>query len=308
MKGYHIYSQFREDGKYDVINHLGLLASILTWKKNFGSIHLYTNKKFLETISKWDLHLEYDSINTYELDNAPHKEYLERYWTFPKMYITNHIAKSGEPFALVDTDLWIRDSSVIKMDKDIQFYHSEIFNEDLPNTTYPSPNVWLNESEVAEYDWNILPINTALVFFNSNFQPLISQWYSFAEKIIERCKDLETDKGNPSSHTLFLEQRMFSTMAKKLGVNYDVILPSSFVTYVDTLREAGNEWYPKLDSSDELIKMKNSIKHIWGIKKHYENPYIREMIVSSILDTLEQFDDVKEKYHKLYSDVFLLFT
>ena len=44
MKGYHIYSQFREDGKYDVINHLGLLASILTWKKNFGSIHLYTVK------------------------------------------------------------------------------------------------------------------------------------------------------------------------------------------------------------------------------------------------------------------------
>jgi TfoX/Sxy family transcriptional regulator of competence genes len=77
MKGYHIYSQFKEDTPYDVINHLGLLASILTWKKHFGSIHLYTNKKFLETISKWDLHLEYDSINTYELDNAPHQQYLE---------------------------------------------------------------------------------------------------------------------------------------------------------------------------------------------------------------------------------------
>ena len=308
MKGYHIYSQFKEDSKYDVINHLGLLASILTWKKHFGSIHLYTNKKFLETISKWNLHLEYDSINTYELDNAPHKDYLEKYWTFPKMYVTNIIAQSGEPFALVDTDLWIRNPSLINFDKDIYFYHSEIFNEDAINTPYPTPKLWLNESEIVEYDWNVLPINTALVFFNSNFQSLVSEWYSLAEKIIERCKDDNSYKGNQSAHTLFLEQRMFSTLSKKMGINYGTILPSSFVTYEKTTLYDGREWYPKLDSSEELLKIKKGIKHIWGIKKYYDTIEVRRLVVETILDTLDEFEGVSEKYQKLYRDVSLLFT
>jgi hypothetical protein len=308
MKGYHIYSQFKEDSQYDSINHLALLASILTWKKNFGSIHLYTNKRFLESISKWNIHLEYDSIDTYELENIPHKDYLEKYWTFPKIYVTNIIAQRGEPFALVDTDLWIKDSSVINFDKDIYFYHSEIFNEELINSTYPNPKLWLTESELIEYDWNTLPINTALVFFNSNFQSLISEWYSFSEKIIKRCKDSPTTNVNPSVHTLFLEQRMLSTMAKQMGIDYGMILPSSFITHVDTIKDAGKEWSPTLDSSDELIKIKKSIKHIWGIKKYYDNPIIREMVVSNILNTLEEFDEVKKKYDKLYKEVSLLFT
>lgn len=308
MKGYHIYSQFREDEKYDAINHLGLLASILTWKKHFGSIHLYTNKKFLESISKWGIHLEYDSIDTYELENIPHKGYLEKYWTFPKIYITNIISQKGQPFALVDTDLWIKDSSVINFDKDIYFYHSEIFNEELINSTYPNPKLWLTESEIVEYDWNTLPINTALVFFNSNFQSLISEWYSLSERVIERCKDDTTTNVNVSSHTLFLEQRMLSTLANKMKVDYGTILPSSFVTYVDTIKDAGKEWYPTLDSSEELIKIKNSIKHVWGIKKYYHNPSVREMIVSNILDVLEEFDGVNQKYEKLYKEISLLFT
>jgi hypothetical protein len=308
MKGYHIYSQFKEDTPYDVINHLGLLASILTWKKHFGSIHLYTNKKFLETISKWDLHLEYDSINTYELDNAPHQQYLEKYWTFPKMYVTNHIAKKGEPFALVDTDLWVRDSSVIKWHKDMYFYHSEIFNETAPNTPYPTPKLWLDDFDYSQYDWDTLPINTALVFFNKNYQSLISEWYSFAERIIEKCKNDNSYEGNQSAHTLFLEQRMFSTLAKKMGIDYGTTLPSSFVTYEETTKYDGREWSPKLDSSDELIKIKKGIKHIWGIKKYYYNKDVRKLVVETILDTLDEFDGVKEKYHKLYTDVSLLFT
>jgi hypothetical protein len=308
MKGYHIYSQFRDDSQYDSINHLALLTSILTWKKNFGSIHLYTNKRFLESISKWNIHLEYDSIDTYELENIPHKDYLEKYWTFPKIHITNIIAQRGEPFALVDTDLWIKDSSVINFDKDIYFYHSEIFNEELINSVYPNPNLWLTQSELIEYDWNTLPINTALVFFNSNFQSLISEWYSLSERIIERCKNNNTSNINPSSHTLFLEQRMLSTMANKMGINYGTILPASFITYVDTIKDAGNEWYPNLDSTNELIKIKKSIKHIWGIKKYYQNPSVREMIVSNMLDVLEDFDGVNQKYEKLYKEISLLFT
>ena len=53
MNGYHVFYQSKDsDDKFEEINYLTQIASILFWKKNEGKMILYCNSKYLNFIKK----------------------------------------------------------------------------------------------------------------------------------------------------------------------------------------------------------------------------------------------------------------
>ena len=53
MNGYHVFYQSKDnDDKFEEINYLIQIASILFWKKNEGKMILYCNSKYLDFIKK----------------------------------------------------------------------------------------------------------------------------------------------------------------------------------------------------------------------------------------------------------------
>lgn len=98
MTGYHVFYQSTNTDKWEPINHLVLLASIIFWKKNFGKIKLICNKPYLESIAKYGLDKLYDDINVSLFDNIPYFEYLSKYWSFCKIFAANYISDSEESF------------------------------------------------------------------------------------------------------------------------------------------------------------------------------------------------------------------
>jgi hypothetical protein len=294
MTGYHIYYQTKE-GQHD-IDSLVQLASILNWKKHYGPIKLYCNKRYLETISKYGLDKEYDFIDTDFLETVPYKDYMSKYWSFCKIYLAKHLAEFETEFCILDTDLWIQKPNMLDMDKDLIFYHREAYDIKFPNNPYPLASNWIDNEE---FDWSTSPCNCAILCFKSNFKELINTWYSVASEVIERTKDIEFEFENKNANTIFIEQRLLPTIAVKLNVKYGLILDTIYLTFKQGLNTDGDEWAPKLGHSPENSYAVLNIKHIWGLKAYYDFEFIRDIILSEVFLTLEQFPEIEIKYKEL---------
>jgi hypothetical protein len=107
LTAYHVYYQNKDFGKYFEIDLLVQLASALLWKKAYGSIKLYCNKKFLDTLKEYHLDQVYDEINTTLMESIPYREYLPKYWSFCKIYLAKYLNQRESRFVILDTDLWI---------------------------------------------------------------------------------------------------------------------------------------------------------------------------------------------------------
>lgn len=301
MKGYHVYTQSEEGKYYDPIDDLVLLLSIISWKKYFGPIHLYCNQKYLDRISKWGLHLEYSNIDTNELENnIPFKKYLNEYFAFSKIYITKLLAEKNEPFTMVDTDLWINSPFSIP-DVDMLFNHDEVVtsHEDHYPNGYIYPKYFLNEDDDDLNMFNHVsnPINASINFYISNFQNPINDWYNFVIKVINRNKNIKNEIGK-NAKMLFIEQQAFPKFLEKYNINFDFILHSSYITHGDGLVGDGREWEPNIYSNSQFAYEANLVKHIWGLKRCYDNPYVREAIIELIINSLQSYSP---KIHKKYN-------
>jgi hypothetical protein len=307
MNGYHTYYKFENESRksyneeYGAIDILAQLASILFWKKNYGPIKLYANTEYLDTIKKYGIEKEYDSINTELLDSIPFNDKASKFWSFSKIHTAKEISKHDKEFCIIDTDLWLKEPGLLNTDSDFLAFHDEYFDINNGFNCYYEPANWMEDDEVAKFDWSCLPLNCAIMYFKNRTQELIDIWYDEVIKVITLDKNPET-KGN----TIFIEQRLLPTIAKKLGISYDTIKPNTF--RVDSFKdniEWNKRWDPVLNSSDESLRIEHSITHIWIDKTKYKDDRIRKDILSKIITDIrdsQQFPGIGIKYKKLFDD------
>lgn len=297
MTGYHIYYQSNDEGQYEEINHLILLSSIVNWKKNYGPIKLFCNKKYLESISKFGIDKEYDAIDTELIETVPYKEYMKRYWSFCKIHLAKHISNREDSFCILDTDLWIQAPNLLQSDCDLLFYHREAFNLSYEQNPYPLPENWIAKNDLNNFDWSIMPCNCAIIAFNKNCKDLINAWYNKSCEIIENTKDNDF-LPNANADTIFIEQRLLPVLADKMQVKFDVLLPNIYLTFVPGNDASGKEWEPRLGHNEKSTFISANIKHIWGAKKYYAADWIRNLILKVTLSS------IPEEYMFMYPELF----
>ena len=284
MNAFHIYYQKDEEiSNNDLINLLVQFASIKFWKKNQGEIHLYCNENHLNTLEKWGVDKFYDSINLNCLEDLPYFNYQDKYWSFCKIHAIKKIAELYEEFVVLDTDLWIQES--IKIDPSFQIigYHEEDVIEDESNP-YVNPSNFLNSFDINSIDWSMNPMNCAFLYLNS--KELVDEWYKWVLKTIETNKEKETLV--LSADTIFIEQRLLTAIAYTLKMRVGKLLPNVYQPHIPC-DEFGNEWVPKIGYSLENQYVTWNIKHVWGLKKSYDDPEIRNMVISTVLSSLDTF-------------------
>jgi len=284
MNAFHIYYQKDEEiSNNDLINLLVQFASIKFWKKNQGEIHLYCNENHLKTLEKWEIDKFYDSINLDCLEDMPYFNYQDKYWSFCKIHAIKKIAELYDQFVVLDTDLWIQES--IKIDPSFQIigYHEEDVIEDESNP-YVNPSNFLNSFDINSIDWSMNPMNCAFLYLNS--KELVDEWYKWVLKTIELNKEKETLV--LSADTIFIEQRLLTAIAYTLKMRVGKLLPNVYQPHIPC-DEFGNEWVPKIGYSLENQYVTWNIKHVWGLKKSYDDPEIRNMVISTVLSSLDTF-------------------
>jgi len=284
MNAFHIYYQKDEEiSNNDLINLLVQFASIKFWKKNQGEIHLYCNENHLNTLEKWGVDKFYDSINLDCLEDMPYFNYQDKYWSFCKIHAIKKIAELYDQFVVLDTDLWIQES--IKIDPSFQIigYHEEDVIEDESNP-YVNPSNFLNSFDINSIDWSMNPMNCAFLYLNS--KELVDEWYKWVLKTIELNKEKETLV--LSADTIFIEQRLLTAIAYTLKMRVGKLLPNVYQPHIPC-DEFGNEWVPKIGYSLENQYLTWNIKHVWGLKKSYDDPEIRNMVISTVLSSLDTF-------------------
>jgi len=299
MNGYHVFYQSKEvDNEFEEINYLVQIASILFWKKNQGKMSLYCNSKYLNFIKKWEIDSLYDEINIECLDKIPYKQYLDKYWSFCKIEAAFDISKKDKDFVIIDTDLWIQEP--INIDSDFQFigYHQEkCLNH--PNNPYIEPNNFINLRDLKLFDWSISPINCAFLYLNS--KDLINEWYKWSLKVIENNKD--NSKKEMSVDTIFIEQRLLPTIAHTLGMNVGTLIPNVYQPHIKS-DNLGSEWIPKIGFDITNQYMSWNIKHVWGLKKMYDDPNIRSIIIDTVTGSLNTyFKDWEINFTKLFNKI-----
>ncbi len=284
MNAFHIYYQKDEEiSNNDLINLLVQFASIKFWKKNQGEIHLYCNENHLNTLEKWGVDKFYDSINLDCLEDMPYFNYQDKYWSFCKIHAIKKIAELYEEFVVLDTDLWIQES--IKIDPSFQIigYHEEDVIEDESNP-YVNPSNFLNSFDINSIDWSMNPMNCAFLYLNS--KELVDEWYKWVLKTIELNKEKETLV--LSADTIFIEQRLLTAIAYTLKMRVGKLLPNVYQPHIPC-DEFGNEWVPKIGYNLENQYVTWNIKHVWGLKKSYDEAEIRNMVISTVVSSLDTF-------------------
>ena len=284
MNAFHIYYQKERDiPKFDLINLLVQVASIKFWKKNQGPIHLYCNENHLESLKLWGIDKLYDSINLNCLQDIPYSEHLEKYWSFCKIHAIKKISESYKEFVVLDTDLWIQEP--INIDNKFQFigYHEEDVIDDLKNP-YLHPETFLKSTESSLIDWSMNPINCAFLYLNSSH--LVDEWYKWVLRTIEINKNEPVF--NLSADTIFIEQRLLSAIAYTLKMKVGKLIPNIYLPHI-TSDHLGSEWEPKIGFNLENQYLTWNIKHVWGLKKSYKEPEIRNMVISTVISSLDTF-------------------
>ena len=302
MIGYHIYYQSSEEDEFSQIDYLAQLASILSWKKNYGPIRLFCNQQFLDSISKYGIDKEYDFIDTEYLESIPYKDSMSTFWSFCKIYVAKKIVETESEFCILDTDLWIQEPNLISQEHDLVFYHKEAFDMKFKLNPYEAPGNWLSESELVKYDWDTSPANCAIMYFKNRSKELVDMWYDIAFRIVEEHRDDKSDI-NERCGTIFIEQRLLPTLAKTLGMTMTFVSPCTYLTWIPTQLADGREWRPVLNYSEHSMYIAASIKHIWGAKRYYNIDWIREMTIDAAIYAINLVSNQEEKYHKLYSEI-----
>lgn len=295
MTGYHTYYQSRSNKKFGVIDTLVQLISILYWKEHYGEINLYCNTDFLKSSKKYGIEKEYVEINTELLDNYPYGEYAVRFWSLNKIYVAADIAKKEESFCLVDTDLWISKPNMLREDVDVLFYHKETINPTFDNTVYPDVTNWLDRNIASQLNWDVVPRNSAILCFNSNFKKLVELWEYMSIEIMKNTLNKEYTFKNKDAHTIFVEQRLIGPLAEKLGVTIGEILPNTFSS-------VNPQWTPELGNTPESDYVARSIKHIWGVKHMYEDPVIRKVVLEIALSAIKEVIGDRIEYNTLIEE------
>lgn len=214
---------------------LTMVVSALMWQKHNGSIKLYTDNRGLDFIRSLKLSAVWDGgIDTELLENNDYPINPEIFWAAGKL-----IALEAQACACVmlDTDLIVTQpiQHLLKSTA-ITALHSEALNPEV----YLSPSLLkkpLGFDFHADYNWDVLPSNTAFLYINNE---------SFKSFYLNESKRfMFRNMGKPSemvSQMVFAEQRLLSICADRQH------LP---ITYL---------------LSDPFSLSNSNVIHLWGFK------------------------------------------
>ena len=294
--GIHVFEQTKDlDWEREML--FVNLLSALTWKKYQGPIHLYCNKRYLETLRIWGIDTVYDFIDTETLENKPNNIDYKQYWAFGKLLVLEKLINK-EPFIMVDTDLWVNESIEFDNNCDVQMYHNENFDLNFKGNTYPDFDFLIPDNiKELNLDKNVLPTNCALLKINNtNFIP---EWIELAKTIATFNKEIKISNGHQSSKMCFVEQRLLPMLLQKRGLNYKTLINQVYQTHKAEIQD-GSEWLPRIDQSSYKDRYKfESIKHVWGLKSFFKHLEIKEMVMRTTIQIFSQFDATKKPYSRL---------
>ena len=300
--GYHTFYTFPgvRTETYLSLDVLAQLTSALFWKHNFGPIHLYCDQQHLASLKRYGVDKVYDSIDTSLMERMPVVD--ERYWSFAKIFLAKELSETIKRFTILDTDLWLKkvpptwDASA-----DLQALHEEAFDDDFQFNPYPDPQVFLHEDKTG-LDWRTKPLNCGVIHLNN--PELVQNWYQLAKSVIDG--NLGKEPMGCSREIVFIEQRVLATLAAQMKLKVATLIPSAFQTQVE---EFGvnplPSWVPSLISSDLLRQCEKSIRHIWGLKRTYHDFKVRQKVVNTIYNDINEVlgSQVLDSYKQLVADV-----
>jgi hypothetical protein len=281
------------------------LLSALSWKNFHGPIKLYCNTGYKEAITYWGIDSVYDEINTELLDNKPQDIDYKQYWAFGKLLVIEHLKDSG-PFTMVDTDLWINEKLNLNKDSDVIVYHKENFSIDYHNNTYPDFDFLIpDDIKQMDLDKSVLPTNCALLHIKD--LSFITEWIELAKQIAQYNKDIEVPNKNGSSKMCFVEQRLLPMILKKNRLKHETFIGHIYQSHLSEPQD-GSEWLPRFENStDEMIRKFESIKHVWGLKKFFHYPDLKYMVMASCLDVLDLYPTKGQSYSKIYNYMSMIY-
>lgn len=214
---------------------LTMVVSALMWQKHNGSIKLYTDKVGYEFIQSMKLSALWDGgIDTELLENNDYPIDPEIFWAAGKLIA---LEAQACPCVMLDTDLIVTQpiQHLLKSTA-ITALHSEALNREV----YLSPSLLkkpLGFEFSADYNWDVLPSNTAFLYINN--ESFKSFYLNESKRFMFRNMEKPMEK---VSQMVFAEQRLLSICAdcQQLSISYLLDDPFSLAN--------------------------NNVIHLWGFK------------------------------------------
>ncbi len=207
------------DYSVDDFELLTTILSSLLWKRYNGSIKLYTDSVGYEFYDKMGLLNIWDDIDINTLDSIPTSIDPEIFWAAAKIFA---IKNENGPVVMMDTDLLVwKTLDELKRNKLVAF-HRESLDIDcyIPYECLKKRKDYQIDSQ---FDWSVMPCNTALTYFNDDYFKKI-----YTEAAIDFMTDNKEKPMEMVSQMVFAEQRLFSMCAKKLGIEINTFLPYEY--------------------------------------------------------------------------------
>jgi len=216
---------------------LTTILSALEWRKHNGNIKMVTDTTGLEYYQKLGLSHIWDMGITASLDAMEGETLFPlSFWAAGKIFA---LEQQAAPCVVVDTDfiVWKSLSDKIKGEK-LAVIHRERIN----GLWYPEKAFFNMDKSYRfpdEWDWTVLPCNTALLYIGDE---RFKNYYT--SESIKFMRNLRETK-NITAEMVFAEQRLFAMCAAARGIKV-----KTFLDALDT---------DKFDGQD-------SFTHVWGFK------------------------------------------
>lgn len=198
---------------------LSTILSALLWRRNNGPIKLYTDSIAYQYYESLGLLSLWDEVDTEVLNAIPDSIDPEIYWAAAKIFAIR--AEAG-PVVMMDTDLLVWKRLRELRNCQVAAFHTEPLDTDcyLPYEFLKKrPDYQLDK----DWDWNVLPCNTALAYFN---HPAFKDYYTASA--IDFMTDNNERPHELVSQMVFAEQRIFPMCARKMGLPVHTFLPETY--------------------------------------------------------------------------------
>jgi len=237
---------------------LTLIISALMWRKHNGTIKLFTDRIGNEYISSNNLEWLYNKgIDTETLDGHGYNINPEIFWAAGKLIALKH---HEAPCVMLDHDLIVTgDIQQLVSGFDVCAFHPEELTPEvyIPREYLKCP---IGYEFPDQFDWNVEPLNTALLFIkDADFKEVYTKHaFDFMIGNLDCPKEFV-------SLMVFAEQRMLAMTAKMYSQKTGTVLKDPF----------------SLENTHFI--------HLWGYKQALRNnPDIEKSFVKRLLKTFEK--------------------
>ncbi len=246
------------------------VLSALTWRKHNGDIYMYTDpegERLFEKIGITDVWNGVRAILSPDLDGID----PIMFWAGAKLLALKNFPA---PCVMLDTDFIVWEK--LDLGDRLTAAHEEELNPDI----YPDISRFvLNGYSFPEgLDFTVKPLNTAFLYLpDEDFKLYYTSQAEMFMRSAQRCDDYLT-------YMVFAEQRLLPMLAKKCGIEYNVLL-----------------------DNNTLFFPQQKFTHLWGAKQAMRDDKrqaerfcekCRSRIRSDFPDMLKLIDSIELFYQK----------